>query len=836
MQLSFAPPSARPPAPPPRPAAVAPAREADAACTHCGLPVPPGLITPGADEQFCCGGCRALSTIARRLRDGGRASPPVPRPVLDPSLARGLAVFDEPVFAERSVMTRPDGLLEFELAIDGITCVPCVWQLERLHVALPGVIEARLNARLAVLKVTFDPARTSPGAIAREIASWGYTPLPAKDRASRGRRQAEDRRMLVRLGVAGALAGNIMIFAFALYGGEFGGIDPAHEHLFRWLSTILGVTALAWPGSVFFRSALAALKTRSVNLDVPIALALAVGAVAGVVNTVLARGESYFDSLAPLVFLLLVGRFIQHRRQRHAADAVELLFSLTPSTAVLVTPDGPRTVPADSLEPGDRVEVLAGDSLPADGTIVSGRSSIDQSLLTGESAPLSSGPGDAVLAGTVNLASPLIVEVSRAGRLTRAGQLMRLVEEASARKPDIVHFTDRVARAFLLGIIALAALTVALWLPAGTAAAVDAASSLLIVTCPCALGIAVPLVMAIAGGRGAALGTLVKGSDVFERLARPGVVFLDKTGTITQGRLEAVEHLGDPDALALAAALEAHSTHPAARAVAAAFPHGDPPVSDITQTLGGGIQGAVSDRPVAVGTEAYLASLGVTIDPRTTDAARDMARRGVSPVIVSVGGVARAIIGLADPIRPDARDAIDRLRAWGWRPRILSGDHPGVVSRVGRALGFEPLDLIGGASPEDKARAVRDAAVLGPVAMIGDGVNDAPALASATVGIAVHGGAEASLAAADAYISRPGLAPVVELFDAGRRSMRAVRWTLAGSLVYNLTAAGLAVAGLITPMIAAILMPLSSLTVLTIAVRARTFPTPGRPRRASSWK
>jgi Cu2+-exporting ATPase len=615
-----------------------------------------------------------------------------------------------------------------------------------------------------------------------------------------------------------------MTLSFALYGGVFTGIEAQYSVLFRFVSMMIALVSLVWPGSIFFRGAWAALRTRTAHLDLPIALGLIAGGVAGTVNVVLDRGEVYFDSLTMLVFLLLVGRWIQRRQQRWAADAVELLFSLTPSFARRIEGDGVAEVPVEALTPGDAVEIRAGECVPTDGVVLEGRSSIDQSLLSGESRPRRVEPGDEIHAGTANLGACVRVRVEAVGDRTRVGRLMQLVEQCSRQRAPIVRFADRVAGWFVVVVLSLAVITFGLWLWLDAGRAVDHAVALLIVTCPCALGLATPLAVTIALGRAARRRILVKGGSALELLARRGTILLDKTGTLTAGRAAVVSFVGDEDVRSLVAALETHSSHPLARALVEAF--GDDAsasVADVEQSTGGGLVGTVDGHRLIVGSPKFVRCRDVEVPGDMDTAQRDTVGRGLTPVLAAVDGRCVAVIGLGDPIRDDAADALRSLKDLGWQPRILSGDHADVVRAVGRTLGIAEEDAIGNAAPEEKVAYVRAAAETEPVVMVGDGINDAAALSAATVGVAVQGGAEASLAAADVYLDQPGLTPIVELMHASRRTVRTIHRSLAVSLCYNAVAASLAVAGVIGPLVAAILMPISSFTVLALAYTSRTF-------------
>jgi Cu2+-exporting ATPase len=476
------------------------------------------------------------------------------------------------------------------------------------------------------------------------------------------------------------------------------------------------------------------------------------------------------------------------------------------------------------------VEVRAGDSIPTDSQVLEGRSAVDQSLLTGESQAVAVGPGETVHAGTINLGARLLVRVRGGGDQTRVGRLMRLVEECSQRRAPIVLLADRIAGWFVLVVLLLAAATFGLWLYWDVAQAVDHAVALLIVTCPCALGMATPLAITVALGRAARRQILIKGGEALEGLAGAGTAFLDKTGTLTAGRTRVLSWFGDESALPLVAALEQHSAHPIAVALVRfcrdRIELEEAALSDaesVQQVTGGGVAGQVDGREVVIGSARFVRDHRSAGDAEIDQAEQAAVADGATPVLVAVDNCIVAVAALGDPLREDAAAALAQLKQLGWHVRILSGDHPGVVQDVAARLHVAATDAAGGAAPEDKVQAVQQAAREGRVLMVGDGVNDAAALSAATVGIAVHGGAEASLAAADVYLNRSGLMPIVDLIRAARNTMRTIRRTLAASLCYNALAASLAIAGYIDPLVAAILMPISSFTVLTLLYTARTF-------------
>ena len=799
------------------------ASDAAAVCAHCGQPVTLREAN-GAPQRFCCAGCESVYSI---LRDAGlegyyvRRAEAGAQGVVAPSSPRRYADLDEPEFVRIYCRPLEGGLLGTELFLENVHCAACVWLVEKVADVLPGVTSARLELSRAVVRIVWDPAAVQLSRIAAWLDSIGYPchSLQGLDRASL--RLREDRRLLVRIGVAGAAAGNAMLLAIALYCGAFS--DSEYVDLFRWASAVVALPSILWSAGTFYRGALSSLRARTPHMDLPIALGIAVGTASGIANTVRGAGEVYFDTITMVIFLLLVGRFLQHRQQRSAKGAEDALNALSPRTARLIDGDAAREVPVETVPRGALVEVRSGEHVPVDGSVVAGDSSLDVSLLTGESLPEEVREGATVQAGSVNLTSRIVVRAERTGRETRLAQLLLQVEEAAARRAPIVQLADRLSRYFVGAVLAIAAITVAALFRTDPALAVERAVALLVVTCPCALALATPLSITAALGRAARRGLMIKGGSSLEALAHPALIVFDKTGTLTRGELSVVDYVGDEAVKPLAGAAEAASGHPIARALAAAFGRDAPLLVHRTkETLGGGVEATVGDQGVVVGSETFVRTRA-TSPEWVKEAVGRLAARGQTPVLIAVNAEVRAVAAVADPPREDARACLETLRGLGHRLAILSGDQPAVVSAVAGLIGV-PFDVIaGGKSPEEKLAFIEDRLRAGPVFMVGDGVNDAAALSAATVGIAVHGGAEASLAAAHVFATRAGLAPVVELVLGARRTLRVIRGNLARSLVYNLTVGTLAALGFVGPLLAAVLMPVSSLGVITSAYRSRTF-------------
>ncbi|MAW62014.1 MAG: copper-translocating P-type ATPase [Planctomycetes bacterium] len=811
-------------------AAQQPARPAATDCAHCKLPVPAALIRPEDEAQYCCPGCRTVAEAIQasglswyyQLVDQGEEAQPAR------TTGRDYAECDDPSFAEAHVRTTARGDLETVFYVEGVHCAACVWLVEKLPQVVPGVREARLDFGRRLVTVRWQEGVVNLSQIARALDRLGYPPHPVRLGSEQLLRREEERRQLIHIGVAGAIAGNVMLIAFALYGGWFHGMEEGFRAMFRWTSLGLALLAVIWPGRVFFRGAWGALRTRTAHMDLPIAIGLGAGLLGGAWNTVQGVGEVYFDSVTTLVFLLLVGRTLQERQQRKAFDAVAMLSALTPRTARRLEGATVREVPQAALRVGDRVEVRAGESVPADGRIVEGSADFDLALLTGESVPERRGVGELVHAGTVDRSDRVVVEIVQTGADTRVGQLMQLVEDHARRRAPLVRLADRLSGWFVAIVLVLAGINAWWWAMSDPGMALEHTVALLIVACPCALALATPLAVAAAIGQAATRGILVKGGEVLEQLAQPGLLLLDKTGTLTEGRMELQSWQGSDEARAAAVALESRSSHVLARAFVAGSAEG-PMLSaeDVHETVGGGLSGRVAGRAVLVGSPSFLAEHGVRLDEVGTEAAQGLEQvlaAGRTPVGVALDGSWAGWAGFGDPLRADARASLDALRARGWQIGVLSGDHPRVVAALADPLGLDPAVCRGGMSPEDKLQYVEAAAREQRVVMVGDGVNDAAALAAARVGIAVHGGAEASLAAADAYLTEPGLAGLTRLFAGSRRTLGVIRRNLLLSLGYNTVGVSLAMAGLLHPVAAAILMPLSSLTVVSSSYRARPFP------------
>lgn len=808
-------------------------------CAHCGAAVPETLLkSAGGEPSFCCRGCHTayelihthgLQDFYLRNQPGGLA------PGNDSLLSR-YADYDQPEFEALYVRQDVPGTKQVCLALSGIHCAACIWLLEKLPRIQPGVISASVHWSRGTIDLRWASGETRLSEVAWLLNRLGYPPQPVRIEALRRGAVLENRRQLKNLGIAAALAGNNMLIGAALYFGLLSNLGDSIEWLLRSASGLLGLLAVLIPGRVFFRSAWSALRTRTPHVDIPVTLGLSVGTASGWMNLFSGTGEIYFDSISSLVALLLIGRYLQFRQQRQTADAVDLLYRLTPRTARKIVEQRVVETLVDLLRVGDEIEILPGQTVPGDGTILEGESALDEALLTGEARPATRGPGDRVFAGTHNLQSRLRVGMENLGRESRMGRLLEMMETETRRRGPMLEWANRAGGWFVYAVLSVAVLTFVCWAPSSISTALANMVAVLIVACPCVIALAAPVALALTISRAAGRGILIKNGDVLQRLAEPGELWLDKTGTLTEGRMRLVEWLGDRRVALAVAALERQSSHSLAAAFDAdsiAAIRGEavenwPRVDHCHSDSRGGIVGQVEGQALAIGNRSLMVALGIAIPDSAAHLVEEYSRKGLTAVLVSADGQVVAVAGVGDRLRPDAFEAIQRIRKQGWEVGILSGDHPQTVRAVAAELGIDLARVRGGVTPEEKLRWIREGegsetgttsrSSLSPArVMVGDGINDSAALAAAAVGIAMQGGAEASLSAAGVYLNRGGLNALAELLSASRQTMRTIRASLSVSLLYNTFSVGLAAAGWIHPLIAALMMPLSSLTVILLA-------------------
>ncbi len=786
-------------------------------CYHCGLPLPAGggvfrTEVLGAVRDFCCPGCEA---VARTIVDSGLASYYEDReaPAAGPaSLPAGLALeaLDHPA-AQREFVHREDGLACSELTLDGINCAACAWLIEKHLQQQPGVARASVNLSSNRLQLRWDDAAVPLSRLLTGLARLGYRARPFRPDAHAAQLRRESRALLTRLAVAGLGMMQVMMYAMALYVAGEGGMETEYRDFLRATMGVIATPVLFYSGSPFYLAAFRALRARHLTMDVPVSIALLGAYFASVYASLIGGGETYFDSVCMFVFFLLGSRFLEMKARQRAGDTAAGLMQLTPRLATRLAADGStEVIAADQLAPGDHVLVKPGETLPADGVVAEGESSVSEAQLTGEPLPCPKRAGDTVTGGSLNTESPLVITVSRAGGDSTLATLNRLLARALAEKPKAAQKADELAHLFVARVLVLAVLVYAGWSLVDPAHAFWATLAVLVATCPCALSLATPAALASATNTLARDGFLLTRGHVLETLAQATHIVFDKTGTLTEGRL-VIEHCelrrgSEADARRLAAALEAQSEHPVAQAFRVLPETALPAVTARRQHAGLGVEGVIDGRRYRLG-QARFALPSAT----AADADRLWLSDDDGPL---------AAFRLTDRLRPEARDAIAALQARGLRTWLLSGDPSATPADMGRALGMD--HAAGGLSPEDKRAAVQALQGSGAVVvMVGDGVNDAPVLGQAHLSVAMASGTDLAQTTADALLLRDDLRALARARDAAAATRRIIRQNLGWALAYNLAVLPPAALGFVPPWLAAIGMSASSLVVVLNALRLR---------------
>ena len=709
------------------------------------------------------------------------------------------------------VASRPDDApvtaVEEDLVVPGMRCAGCIAKLEGGLGKEPGVIAARVNLTTKRIHLVWDGKLASRNNMIDAIGRLGFEahPLADADTADNAAR-AEKRQLMLAMAVAGFAMMNVMLLSVAVWSGAEG----ETRALFHWLSALIAMPTVVYAGRPFFKSAWAALKRGGTNMDVPISIGVILVTALSLFETINHGRHAYFDGAVSLLFFLLVGRFLDSAMREKARDSVTLLLRQTAPGATIVREDGSSSwLTAAELAPGMCMIVAAGDRLAADGVVETGSSSIDRSLVTGESKPEPVAPGGQVLAGTINLDAPLTVRITAAGDRTAIADIARLMEAAGQHRSRYVRIADRAARYYAPAVHLLALLSFIGWMLAGAGwhHAIMVAAAVLIITCPCALGLAVPAAQIVSAGALMRRGVIVKDGAALERMAEADVVLFDKTGTLTLGRPEPVGALPfAPDEAPIALALARSSRHPLSRALTVALDKQGVIAADVDQIAehpGLGLEGRVGDEVVRLGRPDWVGLPG--------DGGEEL------QFGFRIGDRVLRRLRFADRLRDDAVSAVDSLRAEGLGVSIISGDRAAAVRPVAATLG---LTAAVACSPADKVAAIaRQTGAGHKVLVVGDGLNDGPALAAGHVSMAPGSASDVGQTAADFVFLGDSLKPVPQTLRAARRTMRVVKQNFALAIGYNVLAVPLAIAGHVTPLIAALAMSTSSIIVVANALR-----------------
>lgn len=775
---------------------------------------------------MCCRGCQAVAEaiVANHLESYYRHRTALPQKAQEPvpDVLRELRLFDERDVQASFVRDAGPHQREAALILEGITCAACIWLNEQHLSGLRGVDGVEINYATRRAYVRWDEREVRLSDILKAVADIGYRAHPFDSRRYDEVQRRERRTALWRLFVAGFGMMQVMMYAFPTYIAD-GEMTADIEALMRAASLLLTLPVVLYSAAPFFSSAWRDLRLRRVGMDVPVALGIAAAFIASVSATITGSGEVYYDSITMFVFLLLGGRFLEMNARARASRGAEELLKLIPAFAERA-PGYPgdratERVSVVQLRAGDHVLVAPGAGIPADGRVVEGETEVDEALLSGESRPVPKRAGDRLAGGAINVASPVWLAVEQVGSNTVLAGILRLLDRAAGEKPAIAQLSDRVARWFVAALLAVAAATAIGWYLHDPSRALWITVSVLVVSCPCALSLATPAALTAATGALTRIGVVVTRGHALETLSRATHVVFDKTGTLTHGHMELVhiEPLGlaRNDSLALAAALERGSEHPIGQALgAAASGLAAPQVTEIRNVPGAGIEGRLNSRRVRLGSPRFVAELAgprpkvncMRAEPGCTQAA--------------LGGEDgwMAVFALADTPRAGSRSLVEALQRSGRKVVLLSGDHEDAAVRLAQELGIEEVKAE--ATPAEKLAYVRRLQEQGAVvAMVGDGVNDAPVLAGAAVSIAMGGGTQAAQGSSDMILLSDRPEHLAVAFETAARTLRVIRENLIWAVVYNAVVLPLAIAGFVTPWLAGLGMSTSSLAVVLNALR-----------------
>lgn len=707
------------------------------------------------------------------------------------------------------VVDGEDGIKSLELIVQGAHCAGCIRKIEKGLAALEDVDQVRMNLSTLRLKVAWQGGQLSANDIVEELSTLGFGAAPYSVSQAQSQSETELKFLLRAIAVAGFAAMNVMLLSIAVWSGGSEMTSTTHK-LFHWISALIALPTVAYAGRPFFGSAWKALKNKQTNMDVPISLALFLACSLSVYETINGNPDTYFDAAVMLLFLLLIGRYLDARLRLKTGEAARRLAALQVTSATRIVEGGViETVPANAIRPGDDLLIPAGQRIPVDCQIVKGTSDIDMQIATGETAPQSFGPNDTLYSGTINLTSPLTVRAIAVYSDSFLSEIMTLVEAGEQDKGKFVRIADKAARAYVPIVHSVALLTFIGWLLFGADLRVASlnAIAVLIITCPCALGLAVPAVHIVAAGKLFRHGVFVRSGEALERLAKTESVIFDKTGTLTTGQFSLLNQDSlSSDDIVMAAALTQHSNHPLSRALNSFAEAAD--ATDVKELPGQGISGYINGKPAKFGSAKFV------------DAA--IRNSGVTEAWLKHGNSDPVLFQFADRPRIDAAETVNALTSQDLTVELLSGDGKDISERIARDLSIERWR--GGVSPKQKMQLIHQRKIEGrfPL-MVGDGINDAPALAAANASASLATASDISRSAADIILQGDKLSGLPIAIGVARSAQRRVIENLSLAIIYNLLAIPLAIFGFVNPLMAALAMSGSSLLVTLNALRvART--------------
>ncbi len=799
-------------------------------CYHCGLPVEDNgdftSVVAGEQRAFCCHGCRTVceTIYASGLQGFYSKSTRSETLAPPPEVAAELTAYDQDdVQADYVDALTPQRTIH--LLVEGIHCAACVWLIENALRRQAGVLNAEVNLTAKRLKLHWDNSQVPLSQLLQALADIGYAAVPFDPETAEGALAKRHRSLLYRMAFAGFAMMNILWVSIALYSGADQG---EFRQWFHWIGFAIATPTLLYSGYPFIRNGLIGLRRRYLTMDLPIAIGASATYLYSSYVTFynVTNGHVYFDTVVNFLFVVLVGRYLEAISKRRAMSATQRLLELQPKLANRVEGETSRVVPIRSIAIGDLVLVKPGERVPVDGVIMSGQSAVDESMLTGESLPVAKQEGDKVVAGSINGEGAFKVKVDAVLRNTALAKIVTLMDEAQASKAPIQTIADRIVPWFVLATLTLSALTFIYWQFTDFELALLAAASVLVITCPCAFGMATPMSVAVATGVGAEHGILIKRGESLEELSRIDHIVFDKTGTLTEGKLQVTTlksfaDLSEQQILQLAASVEQHSEHGVAAAICnkAISQHLSLLANhDFSSTPGRGVQAEVDGKRIHLGTESWFRSLDITLTTEQQASMSELEQQGISCVLLAVDRQVVGLLGLVDELRSDAIETVQSLVAAGIKVTVLSGDRQAVVNAVTAPLGN--ISRQAEVLPKDKSDVVRALQEQGDnVAMVGDGINDSPALIQANVGIALASGTDVSVESADVVLSHQALKHVADARLLAGLTLRTIRQNIVLSITYNVIMVPLAMMAMVSPLVAAMTMPISSLLVIGNAAR-----------------
>ena len=827
-------------------------------CFHCALPLNGRhdltVLVDGVSRPMCCIGCQA---VASAIVDGGLEKFYQYRSANSArnsdSEKNDFSAYDLPAVQADLISVDEQGVATIDLGVSGITCAACAWLIEHHLQQLPGVSKVTVNVSRQRCRLQWHKDQLPLSQLLAAFIDIGYRAHPAKESNKLEHIERDQKSYLLRLGVAGIGMMQAGMLAIALYAGAFQGMDEHWQNLLRWVSLVVATPVVLYSAQPFFKGAWRSLSSfsgsltgslggrlngnlpwhQSLTMDVPVALAIGLAYGASAWGTVMTGGEVYFDAVSMLTFFLLLGRFLEMRvRYRNELVAGEVT-ELIPLSVQRYTDDGTclEQVPVKSLCVGDIIQVGEGECLAVDGVVLAGQSPVVEAVLTGEQDPVAKGPGDSVSAGTVNTTNPLKIKVSAVGQCTRLAAIVNMLDDVTAEKPRQLALADRLAAGFIAFVLLLAAAVFSVWWLHDADRALWVTLSVLVVTCPCALSLATPVVLAAATGRLQRQGFLVRSSHVLETLSKVTRVVLDKTGTLTTGKLEidsivlssTAQALDTEMVVGIAAALEQGCRHPIASAFKQRQTETNRQAEQLVYQVGGGVSGVLDGKCYALGKAAFIEQCFALQVPAHLLSSSQSASDGlnlkhrVEVILASEENVLARII-LVDELRPGARDLVSSLQAQGLAVELLSGDQESNTAALATDLGIEQWQ--GNNSPEDKLATIRTRQNDGDIVlMVGDGINDVPVLSGADISVAMAEATDFTRMACDAVLLSGNLNTLVDTLAVARKTEAVIRQNIAWALIYNFSALPLAAMGWVPPWAAAIGMSASSLVVVLNALR-----------------